>query len=138
MPVWLSVKLRKRAAAVRIGGDRLAVAEDHDGEESHDEQRQRGEVADGGHAQHRDEDVEDLLGGERAGRHGVRREDREADLLRESLVLRRARLEGPTHQQPLEGRVRRRHGGDATSRVGDVLRGLERREATLDRRPVWT
>ena len=97
------------AAAVGVRGDRLAVAEHHDGQQQDHQQRDGTEVADRRHADDGHEDVQDLLGGERARRDGVGREDRQADGLGQPLMRRGRRLQRSADEQPLGRRVEARH-----------------------------
>src|SRR5262249_42671222 len=89
-------------AAVRIGVQGLAVAGDDDHEQRNDEERDRDQVAERGHARGRDEDNEDLLGREGGRRDRVGREDPQREPLRQSLVLELPRRQWAPDQQPLE------------------------------------
>ena len=105
-----------RPAPVRIRRDGLAVAEHHDREQHDDEDRDRCQIPDRGHTQHRHQDVQDLLRRERARCDRVRGEHREPHDLRQPFMRRSCRMQRRTDQQPLGQRSRGSAPGDRTCR----------------------
>jgi len=77
-----------RAAAARVGLDRLAVGERHDRQQQPDRQRDLDRVRERGAGARRHEHEEDLVGGVRARGEGVGGEDGERLPFREPLLLR--------------------------------------------------
>ena len=121
-----------RAPAARVGEDRLPVAEHHDGQQQHHDDRDRDQIAEGAHPRLRHQHVEDLLRGVRGGGDRVRREDRQRDELDEPLVVLLRTAQRAAHEESFEDGV---HGGP-TVPAGATSCARPRRRRTPGRRPA--